>query len=217
VPNHKLKILLIIWHIHAKATQVLWHESFWSCSYNSFKLPICCTQRIFIYFSFFLYFFLLLPIAILIGPSPTFLQHWAHPQNRTIEVLPSAHLCSLFIFIYIYICKFNFGQSIWDKSVVLWEHLEKTLWELEEPFENTMGTPKKQYIPMTLCVTSLWISICSTFGNPMFPTFSIAYIYDVPTIPQTSGCMQIIYFPTKGGWFQSSQCISHNQHGFLTT
>jgi len=150
--------------------------------YNSFVATYLLHPKNF-YLFFFLYFFLLLlPIAILIGPSPTFLQHWAHPRNRSIEVLPSAHLCNLFIFlyIYIYICKFNFGQSIWDKSVVLWEHLEKTLWELEEPFENTTGTPKKQYIPMTLCVTSLWISICSTFGNPMFPTFSILFMMFLP-------------------------------------
>jgi hypothetical protein len=31
-----------------------------------------------------------------------------------------------------------------------------------------------------LCLTSLWISICSTFGNPMFPTFSIVFMMFLP-------------------------------------
>jgi hypothetical protein len=50
----------------------------------------------------------------------------------------------------LYMWKFNFGQSIWDNSVVLLGTSWATQWELGKPFDNFMGTHlEKQKIPLT--------------------------------------------------------------------
>jgi hypothetical protein len=66
----------------------------------------------------------------LTDPSPEFLKHWALSKLKAHWFFLLACLCSL------YLWKFNCGQSIWDKSVVLLE----TYWE---EFGNLEGTPCK--------------------------------------------------------------------------
>ncbi len=122
-------------------------------------LPICCTQRILFYFSFFFYFFLLLlPIAILIGPSPTFLQHWAHPQNRSIEVLPITHLCSLFICLYAgsTLAK-AYGIKVWCFGNIL-----------RKLFENLRNPLRTQWEPQKNN-TSQWPYVLQVYEFPFVP------------------------------------------------
>jgi hypothetical protein len=53
-----------------------------------------------------------------------FLKHWALSKLKAHRFFLVACLCSL------YLWKFNFGQSKWDKSVVLLETYWEEFWEL---------------------------------------------------------------------------------------
>ncbi len=67
--------------------------------------------------------------ATLIGPSLLFFRNMGIPPNRSTKMLPCLQIPHFIIIMYIY--KFNFGLSIWDKSVVLLGTYWGTHWELD--------------------------------------------------------------------------------------
>jgi hypothetical protein len=93
--------------------------------------------------------------AILIGPLPTFLEHWALRQWKHLFVPPvtkykQMYFLTTYLFS-LYTWELNLGETIWDKTKCYWEYFEdhisehfgnlKTLWELDgthwEPEEKT--------------------------------------------------------------------------------
>jgi len=74
-----------------------------------------------------------------LGHSPIDAPLWTPPCTIKKQMCsPIAHLFSLCI------SELNFGQTIWEKSVVLLGISWGTTWGLEEPFGNLMGTHWEQ-------------------------------------------------------------------------
>jgi hypothetical protein len=108
--------------------------------------------RFFLFFIFlFLFLFFIRERSHFDWLITNFLKHCALPKlevQRFIWKLalgqskPLAHLYKECV--YIYIWKFNFGQSIWDKNVVLLGKFWGTHQELDKSFGNLMGTHWEQ-------------------------------------------------------------------------
>jgi hypothetical protein len=89
--------------------------------------------------TFFIYLLLKNHYFWNIGDSQIETPFWTISHKIERNVLPITHLFNL------YTWELNFGQTIWDKSEVLFGNIWGTTWELMELFQNLMGTHKEHY------------------------------------------------------------------------
>jgi len=144
-------------------TMVVNYKTQIECGYNSCVATYLLHPKNFYLFFFlslnsFFFFFFLEPFWLThlqlfcnIGHTPK-IEAWRcfHPPTFATN-----------LYLYVYIWKFNFGQSIWDKSVVLWEHLEKLFENLRNPLRTQWEPPKNN--------TSQWPYVLQAYEFPFVP------------------------------------------------